>query len=83
MFHMKHPPLQILLKKGRGVYILETIFGGDVRLQRVEEAMKLVRGMTLAEIKAVVSQATQYHDSIVLAMDPKWRKPDPHWEADL
>jgi hypothetical protein len=71
------------LKKGRGVYILETIFGGDVRLQRVEEAMKLVRGMTLAEIKAVVSQATQYHDSIVLAMDPKWRKPDPHWEADL
>jgi hypothetical protein len=62
---------------------LETIFGGDVRLARVEEVMKLVRVMTLAEMKAVVSQATQYHDSIVLAMDPKWRKPDPHWEKDL
>ena len=70
-------------QKARGVYILETMFGGDVRLQRVEEVMKLVRAMTLAEIKAVVAQATQYHDSIVLAMDPKWRKPDPHWEEDL
>jgi hypothetical protein len=59
------------------------MFGGDVRLARVEEAMKLVRTMTLMEIKAVVQQATQYHDSIVLAMDPKWRKPDPHWEEDL
>ena len=59
------------------------MFGGDVRLARVEEVMALVRGMTLAEIKAVVQQATQYHDSIVLALDPKWRKPDPHWEEDL
>jgi hypothetical protein len=59
------------------------MFGGDVRLQRVEEVMALVRHMTLAEIKAVVTQATQYHDSIVLALDPKWRKPDPHWEEDL
>jgi hypothetical protein len=59
------------------------MFGGDVRIQRVEEVMALVRGMTLAEIKAVVAQATQYHDSIVLALDPKWRKPDPHWEEDL
>ena len=63
--------------------MLKTMFGGDVRLQRVEEVMALVRGMTLAEIKAVVQQATQYHDSIVLALDPKWRKPDPHWEEDL
>ena len=62
---------------------METMFGGDVRLQRVEEIMKLVRAMTLAEIKAVVAQATQYHDSIVLALDPKWRKPDPHWENNL
>ena len=45
--------------------------------------MALVRRMTLAEIKAVVGQATQYHDSIVLALDPKWRKPDPHWEEEL
>ena len=59
------------------------MFNGDIRLARVEDVMKLVRTMTLAEIKAVVSQATQYHDSIVLAMDPRWRKPDPHWEEDL
>jgi hypothetical protein len=62
---------------------LKTIFGGDVRLARVEDVMKLVRQMTLMEIKAVVQQATQYHDSIVLALDPKWRKPGPHWEEDL
>jgi hypothetical protein len=59
------------------------MFNGDIRLARVEDVMKLVRQMTLSEIKSVVSQATQYHDSIVLAMDPKWRKPDPHWEEDL
>ena len=62
---------------------MKTIFGGDIRLARVEDVMKLVRQMTLAEIKAVVQEATQYHDSIVLALDPKWRKPDPHWEEDL
>jgi hypothetical protein len=59
------------------------MFNGDIRLARVEDVMKLVRAMTLAEIKAVVAQATQYHDSIVIALDPKWRKPDPHWEEDL
>jgi hypothetical protein len=59
------------------------MFNGDIRLARVEDVMKLVRAMTLAEIKAVVQQATQYHDSIVLALDPKWRKPDPHWEEEL
>ena len=59
------------------------MFNGDIRLARVEDVMKLVRAMTLAEIKAVVREATQYHDSIVLAMDPKCRKPDPHWEEDL
>jgi hypothetical protein len=62
---------------------MKTMFDGDVRLQRVEEVMALVRQMTLSEIKAVVAQATQYHDSIVLALDPKWRKPDPHWEEEL
>ena len=50
------------------------MFNGDIRLARVEDVMALIRGMTLAEIKAVVREATQYHDSIVLAMDPKWRK---------
>jgi hypothetical protein len=54
------------------------MFNGDIRLARVEDVMSLVRQMTLAEIKAVVQQATQYHDSIVIALDPKWRKPD--WE---
>jgi hypothetical protein len=50
------------------------MFNGDIRLARVEDVMKLVRQMTLMEIKAVVQQATQYHDSIVLAMDPRWEK---------
>jgi hypothetical protein len=59
------------------------MFNGDIRLARVEDVMKLVRGLTLAEIKAVVKEATQYHDSIVLALDPKWRKPNPHWDEDL
>ena len=74
MFHMKHPPLMIQMKKPRGVYILETIFGGDVRLQRIEDVMTLVRQMTLAEMKAVIKEATQYHDSIVLTLDPRWEK---------
>ena len=78
----KTPPSILRIEKGRGGY-MQTIFGGDVRLARVEDVMKLVRNMTLSEIKAVVQQATQYHDSIVLALDPKWRKPDPHWEEDL
>jgi hypothetical protein len=59
------------------------MFNGDIRLARVEDVMKLVRQMTLMEIKAIVQQATQYHDSIVLALDPKWRKPHPHWDEDL
>jgi hypothetical protein len=74
MFHMKHPPSMFQMKKGRGVYILKTIFGGDVRLQRIEDVMTLVRQMTLAEMKAVIKEATTYHDSIVLALDPRWEK---------
>ena len=50
------------------------MFNGDVRLARVEDVMALVRGMTLAEIKAVVKEATQYHDAIILALDPRWEK---------
>ena len=53
---------------------MKTIFGGDVRLQRIEDVMTLVRQLTLAEIKAVVKEATQYHDSIVLTLDPRWEK---------
>ena len=80
MFHVKHPPLVIQMKKGRGVYILKTMshlsFNGDIRLARVEVVMRMIRSMTLAEMKAVVRQATQYHDSIVMALDPKWIKPE-------
>lgn len=65
MFQMKRP---------RGYIFLETMFGGDVRLQRVEEVMSLIKKMTLAEMKAVVKQATEYHDAIVLTLDPRWHK---------
>jgi hypothetical protein len=50
------------------------MFNGDIRLARVEDVMKLVRGLTLAEIKAVVQEATKHHDSIVLSLDPRWEK---------
>jgi hypothetical protein len=50
------------------------MFNGDIRLVRVEDVMKIVRQMTLAEIKAVVQEATKHHDSIVLALDPRWEK---------
>ena len=50
------------------------MFNGDIRLARVEDVMKIVRQMTLAEIKAVVQEATKHHDSIVLALDPRWEK---------
>lgn len=53
---------------------METMFGGDVRIQKVEEVMSLIKKMTLAEMKAVVKQATEYHDAIVLTLDPRWRK---------
>lgn len=53
---------------------MKTIFGGDVRLQRIEDVMTLVRQMTLAEMKAVIKEATQYHDAIVLSLDPRWEK---------
>jgi hypothetical protein len=52
------------------------VFNGDIRLARVEDVMKLIRAMTLAEIKAVVAQATQYHDKVVIALDPRWAKKD-------
>lgn len=50
------------------------MFNGDIRLARIEEVMKLFRQMTLAEMKAVIAQSTQYHDDIVLTLDPRWRK---------
>ena len=52
------------------------MFNGDIRKQRVEDVMKVVRKMTLAEMKSLYSQIAQHHDSIVLQNDPKWVKPD-------
>ena len=50
------------------------MFNGDIRKQRVEDVMRLVRQMTLAEMKSLYSQIAQLHDSIVLAKDPRWIK---------
>jgi len=62
----------------------KSMFNGDIRLGRVERIMGFVRQLTLAEMKTLHSQVAQLHDSIVIAMDPKWKKPeDPHWEKDL
>ena len=50
------------------------MFDGDIRLQRIERLMKLVRVMTLAEMKTLYSQIAQLHDSIVLQNDSRWAK---------
>ena len=49
---------------------------GDIRLQRIERVMKLVRVMTLAEMKTLYSQIALLHDSVVIANDPRWKKED-------
>lgn len=60
------------------------MFDGDIRLGRVERVMKIVRQMTLAEMKSLYKEIAFLHDSVVLANDPRWKKPeDPHWEKDL
>ena len=60
------------------------MFDGDIRKSRVERVMILASQLTVAEMKAVVEQLTHLHDSIVIANDPRWKKPeDPHWEKDL
>lgn len=46
------------------------MFNGDIRLDRVENVMALARNLTLAEMKAVIKEAT--HDAIVLT--PRWEK---------
>lgn len=50
------------------------LFGGDIRLQRIERVMKLIRPMTLAEMKAIYREIAQLHDAIVLANDYRWVK---------
>jgi hypothetical protein len=59
------------------------MFNGDIRRQRVEDVMNVIRKMTLAEMKMIYRQIAQHHDAIVLAANPKWKKPDPHWENHL
>lgn len=60
------------------------MFHGDIRKSRVERVMVLASQLTVAEMRTVIAQLTHLHDSIVIANDPRWKKPeDPHWEKDL
>ena len=59
------------------------MFDGDIRKDRVARVMTLASQLTVMEMKSVVLQLTHLHDSIVIQHDPKWIKPDPHWETDL
>lgn len=60
------------------------MFDGDIRKERVAKVMTMASQLTLQEMVAVVRQLTHLHDSIVIANDPKWKKPeDPHWEKFL
>jgi hypothetical protein len=59
------------------------MFNGDIRKDRVAKVMTLASQLTVMEMKSVVLQLTHLHDSIVMQNDPRWIKPDPHWENDL
>jgi hypothetical protein len=59
------------------------MFNGDIRKSNVERVMVMASQLTIAEMKAVIAQLTHLHDSIVIANDPRWQKPDPHWERGL
>jgi hypothetical protein len=50
------------------------MFNGDIRKARVERIMVMASNLTVAEMKAVIAQLTQLHDSIVIAADPRWIK---------
>ena len=60
------------------------MFNGDIRKSNVERVMVLASQLTIMEMKAVIAQLTHLHDSIIIANDPRWKKPeDPHWERGL
>ena len=60
------------------------MFDGDIRKQEVENIMGQVRKLTLAQMKHLYSQIAMHHDSIVIASDERWLKPnDPNWEDHL
>lgn len=50
------------------------MFDGDIRKARVDRIMVMASNLTVAEMKAVIAQLTQLHDSIVIANDPRWVK---------
>ena len=66
---------------GRGVYPVlyakdgAVMFGGDIRKDRVVKVMTLASTLTVMEMKSVIQQLTYLHDSIVMANDPRWAKP--------
>ena len=65
---------------GRGVYPVlltkdgDVMFDGDIRKARVERIMVMASNLTIVEMKAVIAQLTQLHDSIVITNDPRWVK---------
>ena len=51
------------------------MFGGDIRKDRVAKVMTLASTLTVIEMKSVIQQLTHLHDSIIMANDPRWVKP--------
>ena len=51
------------------------MFNGDIRKDRVIKVMNLASQLTVMEMKSVILQLTHLHDSIVMANDPRWEKP--------
>ena len=60
------------------------MFNGDIRKERVEKVMTMASQLTVMEMKSIILQLTHLHDSIILANDSRWLKPeDPNWEDHL
>lgn len=51
------------------------MFSGDIRKDRVVRVMTLASQLTVMEMKSVIKELTHLHDSIVMANDPRWEKP--------
>ncbi len=60
------------------------MFNGDIRKERVQKVMTMASQLTVMEMKSIILQLTHLHDSIILANDSRWLKPeDPNWEDHL
>jgi hypothetical protein len=60
------------------------MFNGDIRKDRVAKVMTMASQLTVMEMKSIILQLTHLHDSIILANDSRWLKPeDPNWEDHL